>query len=130
MTGNRICAVALTAAFAILCFAPPANAASFDGSWSMLAVTTNGHCGKIKIGLGIRQGRIHSTSGKFAFHPIQLAGRISASGYAKMNAVAGPRKAEGIGRFNRVQGSGKWSGTGPSGVCTGIWTAVRAAHGS
>jgi hypothetical protein len=42
-----------------------------------------------------------------------------------MNAVAGPRSAKGTGRFNRVQGSGTWVGTGPSGVCSGVWTAIR-----
>jgi hypothetical protein len=54
MIGNRICAFRLLAAFAILCSAPPASAAQFDGNWNMVAVTTSGHCGKIKIGLGAR----------------------------------------------------------------------------
>jgi len=27
--------------------------------------------------------------------------------------------------FNRMQGSGTWVGTGPSGICSGIWTAIR-----
>ena len=40
--------------------------------------------------------------------------------------MAGPRQAVGTGRFTRVKGSGKWNGTGPSGVCSGVWTAVRA----
>jgi hypothetical protein len=63
-------AFALLTAFAIVCAAPPASAAFFDGSWNMLAVTTNGHCGKIKIGLGIDRGRIYSTGGKFVFRKI------------------------------------------------------------
>ena len=46
MIGNRMCAFALSTAFAIICSAPPAIAAQFDGNWSMLAVTTSGHCGK------------------------------------------------------------------------------------
>jgi hypothetical protein len=45
-----------------------------------------------------------------------------------MNAVAGPRTAHGIGRFVRLRGGGKWTGTGPSGVCSGIWTAMRVAR--
>ena len=125
MIGNRICALALLAAFASLCSAQPASAASYDGSWNMLAVTTNGHCGKIKIGLGIDGGRIHSTGGKFVFHRINLAGRVSGSGQVKMSAVAGPRIAKGTGRFSRSRGSGTWSGTGPSGLCSGVWTALR-----
>ena len=57
MIGNRMCAFALSTAFAILYSAPPAIAAQFDGNWSMLAVTTRGHCGRIPIGLGISHGQ-------------------------------------------------------------------------
>jgi hypothetical protein len=126
MTANRLCAAALAAAFAILHSAPAAIAASFDGSWKMLVVTTSGHCGKIPVGLGISHGRIQSTSGAFVFHPIKLTGHVSASGQAKLQAIAGPRVAKGTGRFSRSKGSGTWSGTGPSGLCSGIWTATRS----
>ena len=126
MIGNRICAFALSAAFAILCFASPAIAAPFDGSWNMVLVTTNGHCGVIKIGMAVNGGHISATSGKFVMHKISLAGLISGSGATKLNGVAGPRLAKGTGRFTKVKGVGKWNGTGPSGVCSGVWTAVRA----
>jgi hypothetical protein len=128
MIGNRIRAAALAAAFAILCFVPPATAAKspYDGAWNMFLVTTDGHCGTIKVGLAISSGRIVSTSGKFVMRPIHIAGLVSPAGEAKMNGVAGPRKAEGTGRFNRSKGYGKWAGTGPSGVCSGIWSAIRA----
>jgi hypothetical protein len=92
----------------------------------MAVVTTSGHCGHIKVGLAISGGRIHSTSGSFVFHPIRLAGLVSSSGQTRMDAVAGPRIAHGTGRFNRSRGSGKWAGTGPSGVCSGVWSAVRS----
>ena len=91
----------------------------------MLAVTANGHCGKIKIGLGISGNRIQSTSGSFVFRRINLVGRISPSWHSRMNAVAGPRVAEGTGRFTRTRATWKWSGTGPSGVCSGFWNAER-----
>ena len=125
MIGNRLCAAALSAAFAILCFTTPAHAAPFDGAWKMSLVTTSGHCGIIKVGLAIRGGKISSTSGKFVFRPIHIAGRISGSGQTRMNGVAGPRQAKGTGRFTRAKGSGKWNGTGPSGVCSGYWVATR-----
>jgi hypothetical protein len=125
MIGNRMRLLVLSTAFAIICSAPPAIGAQFDGNWSMVAVTTSGHCGKIPIGLGISHGRIYSLGGRFARHPIQLAGRISASGQVGMNAVAGPRSAQGTGRFGRFQGSGTWTGTGPSGICSGVWNATR-----
>ena len=123
MSGNRTCAFALATAFAIICSAPPAIAAQ-AGNWLMVAVTTRGHCGKINIGLGIRSGRIYSTGGSFVRHPIQVDGSISGSGQARINAVAGPRIAHGTGRFSRFRGSGAWKGTGPSGVCSGVWTAI------
>lgn len=126
MTGNRICAFALAAAVTLFSFAALAKAPPFDGSWHMVMVTTNGHCGVINIGMAVSGGHISATSGKFVMHRIYLAGLISGSGVAKINGVAGPRQAQGTGRFTRVKGSGKWNGTGPSGVCSGIWTAIRA----
>lgn len=128
MIGNRICAFAFLAASATLCALPPAVAAPtpYDGSWSMVLVTTSGHCGNIKIGMAVKGGQISATSGKFVMHRIALAGRIAGSGATKINGVAGPRKAYGIGKFNRARGVGDWNGTGPSGVCSGYWVANRA----
>jgi hypothetical protein len=57
MIGNRMCAFALSSAFAIICSTPPAIAGQFDGNWSMVAVTTSGHCGEIPIDVGISRGR-------------------------------------------------------------------------
>jgi len=54
MTGNRICAFALATPFAILCFVGPANVFPFDGNWKWSLVTTDGHCGIIKVGLAAR----------------------------------------------------------------------------
>jgi hypothetical protein len=129
--GNRVGAFALSMAFAIICSTSSAIEAQFDGHWSMVAVTTSGHCGEIPIDVGISRGRIYSTGGSsfgtaFAHYPIQLVGNVSASGQVRMNAVAGPRSAYGIGRFNRFRGSGTWAGTGPSGFCSGIWSAIRS----
>ena len=126
MIGNRLCPVAMAASLAILCFARPAIAAKFDGSWKMVLTTTNGHCGIINIGVAVTGGQISATSGKFVMHKIALAGRIAGSGATKINGVAGPRQAVGTGKFTPAMGSGKWNGTGPSGVCSGVWGATRA----
>ena len=125
MIGNRMCAFALSAASAILCSAPPATAANYDGSWSMTAVTTRGHCGTIPIGMGISGGRIYSAGGSFAFYSIRLGGRVSNSGSISLKAVAGPRVAHGTGRLTPTYGRGTWKGRGPSGLCSGVWTATR-----
>ena len=126
MTGNRMCAFALSTAFAIIASVLPAAAAPFDGSWNMALATTSGHCGVIKIGMAVNGGHISATSGKFVMHKIFLNGLISGSGQTKINGVAGPRQAKGTGKFTKAKGVGKWNGTGPSGVCSGVWTAVRA----
>jgi len=126
MTGNRLRAFALSIAFALVCFAAPATASPYDGSWNMVLVTTNGHCGVIKIAMAVNGGQISATRGRFVMHRIFLAGRIYGGGTTKINGVAGPRQAVGIGRFTRSKASGKWNGTGPSGVCSGYWVADRA----
>jgi hypothetical protein len=125
MIGNRMCAFALSAASAIICFAAPASAAKYDGSWNMTAVTTRGHCGTIPIGMGVSGGRIYSTGGSFAFYSISLGGRVSNSGSVSLKAVAGPRIAHGTGRFRGPLARGTWHGKGPSGLCSGYWTATR-----
>jgi hypothetical protein len=125
MIGIRMCALALSAASASICSAPPASAAKYDGSWSMTAVTTRGHCGTIPIGMGVLGGRIYSTGGSFAFYAIKLGGRVSPSGQVQLKAVAGPRVAHGTGRFRGPSARGTWHGKGPSGLCSGYWTATR-----
>jgi hypothetical protein len=123
--GNRICAVAVAAASATICSTPSAIAASFDGNWSVLAQTTQGHCGSMQFALSINRGRFYSGSGYYVFgYPAQLDGRVSPSGYVQANGVAGPRTAHAVGRLRQFQGSGTWAGSGPSGVCSGVWNAA------
>ena len=126
MIGNRKCAVALAAVFTLSSFAALAKPAPFDGSRKMVLTTNNGHCGEINMGMAVNGGHISATSGRFVMHKISLAGLISGSGATKIKGVAGPRVAKGVGHFTRSKGIGKWNGTGPSGVCSGIWTAVRS----
>ena len=127
MIGNALRAVALAAAVTLVGFAALAKAAPYDGSWTMQLVTTSGHCGVIKMSMAVKAGHISATGGKFVMHKISLAGLIAGSGATKINGVAGPRQAIGTGRFTKAKGSGKWNGTGPSGVCSGYWVALRAA---
>ena len=128
MIGNRMRAFAVATTFATLAFAPPALASPFDGSWKMVLTTTNGHCGIINIGVAVNGGHISATSGRFVTHKIFLDGLIWGSGKTKINGVAGPRQAVGTGTFSSAKGSGKWNGTGPSGVCSGVWVADRVTH--
>ena len=107
MIGNRISAIALAAASATFFSTPSAIASPFDGNWSVVAQTTQGHCGSIQFGLAINRGRLYSASGYYVFgYPAQLGGRVSRSGDVRANAVAGPRTALGTGRLRRFQGNG------------------------
>ena len=126
MIRYRIASLALAAIVTAAPCVPPAMAAKFDGTWSMVAVTTRGRCGVIPMGLEIRRGRIQSTGGSFALYPIQIGGSVSANGHVRMKAVAGPRIALGTGRFGKSEAKGTWKGRGPSGLCSGVWNASRS----
>jgi hypothetical protein len=65
MIGNRICAIALAAASATICSTPFAIASPFDGTRSVVAQTTQGHCGNIQFGLAINRDRLYSASGYY-----------------------------------------------------------------
>lgn len=121
-----IASLALASIVTAAPFGPPAMAAKFDGNWSMVAVTTRGHCGVIPMDLEIRRGRIQSTGGSFALYPIEIGGSVLANGQVRMKAVAGPRIAHGTGRFGKYAAKGKWNGRGPSGLCSGVWNASRS----
>lgn len=125
MVGKHFISLALAGVITIAMSASPSAASRFDGKWSMVAVTTRGHCGVIPMGLEISRGRIHSTGGSFAFHPIQIGGTVLRNGQVRMKAVAGPRLANGTGRFGMNDGKGTWTGRGPSGLCSGVWNASR-----
>jgi hypothetical protein len=125
MKMTRAMAVSGLAATALLSSWPSAEAAHYDGSWTMVAETKRGHCGMIYISLGVESGRIFSTGGSFAFYPINVGGRVTTGGRARMTAIAGPRTAQGTGRFGARRAEGTWYGRGPSGLCSGVWTANR-----
>ena len=106
MIGNRISAIALAVASATFFSTPSAIASPFDGNWSVVAQTSQGHCGSIEFGLAINRGRLYSASGYYVFgYPAQLGGRVSPSGYVRAYAVAGPRTALVVGRFLRLADS-------------------------
>jgi hypothetical protein len=68
----------------------------------MVAQTTRGHCGTIEVGLGISGGRIHSTSGSFAFYPIQMGAAFPPRGKpvcVQWLARASPMGPDVLGRF-------------------------------
>jgi hypothetical protein len=126
MISNRICAAALATAFATICSAPSALANPFDGSWSIFARTTVGHCESLPFPLVISGGRIYGVGGAYGGYPARFGGRVSYHGVVHVHAAAGPRTAHGVGRLGPYQGFGSWAGRGPSGRCAGVWDAHRS----
>jgi hypothetical protein len=113
-----------TAAFAVttILAAPASHAASFDGPWSVVVNTTSGHCGADRYGV-IISGGVVQYAGSL---PVNVAGRVSPSGHVRVAVGApGPRYAQGSGRLSKNRGSGIWQGSGPSGTCSGVWSASR-----
>src|SRR4051812_39493257 len=137
-------AVLLATAFAVSAFAatPSADAASFDGPWSVLVVTKSGACDQsYRYGLMIRGSSVSYLGGA----AVSVLGRGSPNGPGNVNVSAGGDKAgggwggcaggggggrggqsaAGVGRLSGGRGSGTWRGQGPSGSCAGVWSATQ-----
>ena len=116
-----LAAVALVAAYAP---APAVAAAgtNFDGSWSVLIMTSSGPCDQsYRFGLSIRNGDILYNGSA----PVNLNGRVSGNGSLRVHVSAGAQSANGAGRLSRDYGRGHWRGSSASDVCAGSWTAQR-----
>jgi hypothetical protein len=120
MISSSIRALALATAFAAfpIAFASTANAAPFDGSWSVLVSPTSGPCGQaytysVTISNGVVSGGA------------SLSGRVTPSGNLSVTVADGSQSARGSGRLSRNSGGGTWHGSGPSGTCSGSWSAER-----
>jgi len=102
--------------------APSAQAASFDGPWSVLVVTRSGPCDQAyRYGVTIARGVVYYAGGG----PVSLTGRVSPSGAVTVRVSSGPQYALGSGHLSRSSGRGSWRGQGPSGACSGVWSATR-----
>ena len=116
----------LAAAALVAAYAPaPAVAAAgtnFDGSWSVLIMTSSGPCDRsYRFGLSIRNGDILYNGSA----PVNLNGRVSGNGSLRVHVSAGAQSANGAGRLSRDYGRGHWRGSSASDVCAGSWTAER-----
>lgn len=110
-----------TALLSITLLAPSvSHAASFDGRWSVVIITTKGNCDKAyRYALNISAGRI-TYGGQSGF---TAAGRVAPSGAVSVRVSRGNQAAQGSGRLSAKSGSGSWSA--PSGGCSGVWRASK-----
>jgi hypothetical protein len=117
---NGIAAVAIAAAVAMT--STTAQAASFDGTWSVLIVTQRGPCdAAYRYGLSIQNGVVFYQGSA----PVNVSGRVSGSGSVSVRVWAGSQSASGSGRLARGSGRGTWRGRGSAGACSGYWTAEQ-----
>lgn len=124
MISHSIRAVTLAAAFAVTPFAaaPSALAASFDGPWSVLVITRSGPCDQsYRYGVMIRGSTISYLGGG----AVSVSGRVSRSGQVSVSVASSGQSAVGSGRLRDGRGSGTWRGGGPSGSCSGTWSATQ-----
>jgi hypothetical protein len=113
----------MATAFAVAAVAGPfAHAASFDGPWSVLVMTRSGSCdATYRYGVTISNGVVYYAGGG----PVSLSGRVSPSGAVSVRVSSGSQYAAGTGRLSRNGGGGSWRGQGPTGSCSGTWSASR-----
>ena len=111
----------LAAAFAACTLsAATAQAASFDGPWSVVVITRSGSCEpSYRFGLTIYNGVVSGDGSA------SVAGRVARNGIVNVAVSGGPGTAYGSGRLSRTSGGGSWRGSGASGVCSGSWRAQR-----
>lgn len=124
MISHCIRVATLATAFALTAFfaTPPAEAASFDGPWSVVVTTKNGPCDQsYRYGVMIRGGSVSYLGGG----AVSVSGRVTPSGHVNVSVSAGGQSANGSGRLSGGRGGGTWRGQGPQGACSGVWSASQ-----
>ena len=124
MISQRIRAATLATAVAVIAFfpAPSADAASFDGPWSVVVITKNGPCDQsYRYGVMIRGGTVSYMGGG----AVSVSGRVTPSGRVNVTVSAAGQSAIGSGRLSGGRGGGTWRGQGPQGSCSGVWSASQ-----
>ena len=122
MIAPSIRTLTLAAAFVACSFsvASTAQAAPFDGAWSVVVVTQRGACEpSYRFGLTISNGVVSGDGSA------SVSGRVARNGSVSVAVSGGPGTAYGSGRLSRTSGAGSWRGQGPSGLCSGSWSAQR-----
>ena len=97
--------------------AQPAQAATFDGQWSVRIASPKPECGNgATLSIGISNGRVASNNAA-----MQASGRVADVGSISVTLVSGLKRAVGFGHLSGSSGSGTWHGM----ACSGTWTAEK-----
>jgi hypothetical protein len=119
---KQLVRASVLASVCVAAFATQAPARTpYDGSWSVLIVTTRGDCDRAyRYGVSIVDGYIRYDGGG-----ANMAGRVSGNGSIRVTVWSGNARANGSGRLSRNAGSGGWSGVSGPNRCSGYWQASR-----
>ena len=92
---------------------------SYDGTWQVSLIVTEGRCQQIRYPAQIRGNKLVYEG----FLPVRVEGGVGNRGQVTAVLSYGQQQATGKGRLNAKQrkGSGTWSA--PPLNCQGIWTA-------
>jgi hypothetical protein len=97
-----------------------AEAANFDGTWSVQLVTETGVCsGSSSYTLVVQDGQVRLAS---AGGSASITGRIGSDGSVGLNVQQGPASGAASGRLRASSGSRTWKA---SSICSGHWAAQR-----
>ncbi len=117
---SRIQYLAMAGLFAgsLLATSSEAQAAPYDGVWSIVATAQTGDCSQYRYALQISGGQIkYAGSGAYASGRVSTQGRVSGTLQALGQTVSAR------GRLAGSRGGGTWSGAG----CSGRWQAEKQA---
>jgi hypothetical protein len=119
---NQLVRASVLASVFVAALATPSPARTpYDGSWSVLIVTTAGECDRAyRYGVSITDGNVRYDGGM-----VSMSGRVSSNGAIRVTVSSGNARANGSGRLSRNSGSGGWSGVSGPSRCSGYWQATR-----
>jgi hypothetical protein len=116
--GNLRKSAATAALLAVLAFATPSAAATFDGDWNVQIVSSNAACSSgASVSIGINNGQVASNNAA-----IIASGRVAEAGAIRVTLASGMKRAVGSGHLTGTSGSGTWRAA----LCSGTWTAQRS----
>ena len=116
--GGVFTAAAIAAAFvaAIPC---AAQAANYDGAWTVTIMTQSGNCpSSLRYGVRVERGRVLADGQSY-----QVNGSVAANGATRVTVSEQGQSASGTGRLSGNAGAGRWRTS--TGQCAGQWTAER-----
>jgi hypothetical protein len=124
MICNSVRATAIATVLAVAAASAPTltHAATFDGPWSVVVTTRSGPCDpSYRYGMLIRGTQVSYLGGG----AVNVWGSVSPSGAVNVSVSSGGQSAHGSGRLSNGRGGGTWRGQGPSGTCSGTWSASQ-----